>query len=261
MALDKTQDPYTKGHSLALLGKLYSLEGHYREANEYFDQSLEEFQKTGDNIRQIEAKKYQADNMSELEMYEEMIIIQNQIIDHLPILWRGWVYWHRGRGKRYQGQLDVAKEDLELAEVEFNKIPFEIGILHVRIELAAILAQSGDLDEARRLAEQQVNAFKQIDHLSGVAYSSCVLARIYRNCGLISEAVSIAKEGVRIDEDIGNRRDRARNLHQLGLAEVAMGEQVKGVKHLEDSLAIFDQLGITPAVRRVEKDLKIHKQN
>lgn len=255
-ALALSTDPYVRGHALALIGKILSLEGQYLKANESLGSSIAEFQRTGDQIRQIEYCCYQAEILSELERYTDMIETQDRIFDHLPIFLRAWTHWHRARGKRYLGLPEEANDNLELAITEFNKIPFEIGNMHAGVELASNMAALGKLDESRGLAEGQLDAFRRIDHRSGVAYALCALSKIYRLSGLIEEAVRAAKEGISIDEEIGNQRDLARNHRQLGLAYVARKDHAAGLRHLKEALAIFARIGIVPAQERVKRELE-----
>ena len=110
-------------------------------------------------------------------------------------------------------------------------------------ETAALEAIRGDLDQALSLYRQSLAIQEQIGDIKGKAASLHQMASVYVTRGELDEALSLYRESLAIDEQIEDIKGKAASLHQMASVYVTRGDLDEALSLYRQSLAIDEQIG------------------
>jgi tetratricopeptide (TPR) repeat protein len=124
----------------------------------------------------------------------------------------------------------------------------ELNISFILPTLAWALVAAGRLDEAEPVAAEAVRRCREEPNLTDLpdALRAAMLLAIARDRW--EETEDLLTETLDVTAKMQNPYGRARGFYELGRALCTLGESERGLKMLQEALAIFEQLGSAPYV-------------
>jgi predicted ATPase len=111
----------------------------------------------------------------------------------------------------------------------------------ILIEMGRMESEGGDRQGARRLLEQSLALYQELDDQWGMANALQELSSVTWN--LSHEARQLAEESLALRQTLGDRRGMARSLDRLGVIALAQNQIKVSKQFLRDSIAMNRELG------------------
>ncbi len=108
------------------------------------------------------------------------------------------------------------------------------------------LLDIGELNEARRIGEPALEAFRQLEDGSAEADVLRLLGRIAHLWGGYEEALDYYRAALPLEREAGDRRGEAEILRSLGLAEVDFGNFTRALEYFDEAQGIFAEIHHRP---------------
>ncbi|WP_225824453.1 AfsR/SARP family transcriptional regulator [Streptomyces naphthomycinicus] len=102
-----------------------------------------------------------------------------------------------------------------------------------------IALSQGRYEEAEKFLTTARDGYQADGNRPGEANSLCNLSRLYERMNRLSEAVSLAQQGVNIFQQLGMTLRLANGRYALGVALVRAGRQSEGLAQLSEALVMF----------------------
>ncbi|WP_275561754.1 BTAD domain-containing putative transcriptional regulator [Streptomyces sp. 5-6(2022)] len=97
------------------------------------------------------------------------------------------------------------------------------------------------LNEAETHLLQAITAFRKDRNAPGEASALCNLSRVHLELARVASAVELARQGVKIYEDLGRTLRLANGKYALGLVLTRAGRPDEALAHLTDALSLFHE--------------------
>ena len=199
------------------LGNLASRTGRYGEASNYYDQSLEIYQKAND---------------------KRMI---SYVFGNLGNLAKATGDYNKAQGM-YQQTLRVAQEIADKSSA--SKALYQLGNL-------AFL--TGDYIEASKLCQQSLKISEELGDKSGVSNSLHQLGMLAQDTGDYGEARKFYQQSLKIKEELGDKSGVALSQAQMALLEEKIGNVTAALQLICQAEATFLELG-SPYAEQARRD-------
>ncbi len=108
------------------------------------------------------------------------------------------------------------------------------------------LLDIGELDEARKIGETALEAFRQLEDGSAEADVLRLLGRIAHLWGGYAEALDYYHAALPLEREAGDRRGEAEILRNLGLAEVDFGNFTRALDYFDQAADIYGEINHRP---------------
>jgi predicted ATPase/transcriptional regulator with XRE-family HTH domain/Tfp pilus assembly protein PilF len=127
------------------------------------------------------------------------------------------------------------------------------GIANVLDVLTLVVLDEGDLEEAERLIQQRIKLYRQVDDRAGLAGAYQTLAYVLLQSGDYEKSAGWFEENLALCVNLGDRQRISVAQNALGIFHCARGEYDKANKHAQISLAyaeeVFNRMGVADAHR------------
>ncbi|OUL21809.1 hypothetical protein BV375_28470 [Nostoc sp. 106C] len=104
-------------------------------------------------------------------------------------------------------------------------------------------ADNGEISQAIALNEKSLAINEQIGNLKGKAANLHQLGTLKADNGDISQAIDLYEQSLAINKQIGNVRDQAATLHNLGGIKADKGEISEAIALYKQSISFNEQVG------------------
>ena len=141
--------------------------------------------------------------------------------------------------KNYSAAIIAYREVLDIRRGLSTKSSDLSGILN---DLAIALVESGQLDEAESHYHEALFIAKNVNNLEGAAIYTGNLATVALDRKQWPEAERLAREALKLAEDIGRKELIASDCRRLAKALARQGRGAEGLYHAERAVAIFTEL-------------------
>jgi DNA-binding CsgD family transcriptional regulator len=159
----------------------------------------------------------------------------------------------RGRLRAAQGRRDEALEDLADAAGRFEALELtHPGLADWRLTTAALLAERGDLPEARRLAAEQRALAERLGTSGAIAAASRTEALLATRTG----RVALLERAAAVTEASPAQLERCRVLVDLGAALRRAGRRSEAREVLRRALDLASRGGAVRLARRADEELR-----
>ncbi|MDI6792724.1 MAG: tetratricopeptide repeat protein [bacterium] len=149
---------------------------------------------------------------------------------------------HSDEGK-YQKAEDVYRESVKIAEEHAADKKVDKETLATGIHLVGvILYHMGRYKESQARLKNALEMRKGLSKIE-TAVTQRRLAATLRRLGEYEEAYKLLMEALKIDQEVGNERNIARDFRQLGMLAQAQGKIKKAREYFEESYQIFNRIG------------------
>lgn len=108
------------------------------------------------------------------------------------------------------------------------------------------LLDVGELDEARRIGEPALEAFRQLEDGNAEADVLRLLGRVAHLWGGYEEALDYYRAALPLEREAGDRRGEAEILRSLGLAEVDFGNFTRALDYFDQAQDIYAEIHHRP---------------
>ncbi len=224
------------------LGDTYKIIGEYEEAENCFENALEEtpnrkkqerlYRKMG-----IVFKKRGDYNQAREFIERGLSITEEKEAERRRLLGEQGMISMRKRD--YDKAIQTFKEERDLAERSGDRADKASALHH----LGTIHLKMGDLDEAEKYLKEAVKPREQIEDRKGLADSLGNLGAIYIYKGELDEALDYQERSLEINEDIGDKISMAGGLHNMGNIYLNKGKPEKALEFYQRSLKIREEIG------------------
>jgi tetratricopeptide (TPR) repeat protein len=113
----------------------------------------------------------------------------------------------------------------------------------ISLEMGRVSDAAGDRQEARRLMEQSLALYQDLDEQWGMANVLLELSNVAWNLGAYNEAQQLAEECLVLRQGLGDRKGIAKSLDKLGLIAIFEGKLEQSIRFLRESITIHQELG------------------
>jgi predicted ATPase/DNA-binding SARP family transcriptional activator len=111
------------------------------------------------------------------------------------------------------------------------------------LEMGRVADAAGERQEARRLLEQSLALYQELNDQWGMANVLQELSNVAWNLGAYDESQKLAEECLVLRQGLGDRKGIARSLDQLGLIASFKGRLEESKQFLRESITIHHELG------------------
>ena len=198
--------PKSRAKSLSILGYLHTSRGHYQQANELLDKSLEIYQGNNNTNERIEAFIFMGAN------------------------------WY------YQGNYDLA-EDYYLQGLSLLNKGEELKYSSIRHGLANVYLRKGNLERARVYFEDALSLREKHQDLRGAAKTLNNLGVIARRFGEYEKAEQFYLTSLKYSRMVRDAVSIADCLNSIGVLAKAQGRYDEADKAYQESLKIYKDIG------------------
>jgi tetratricopeptide (TPR) repeat protein len=146
---------------------------------------------------------------------------------------------YAGRWAAREGLLRLCHEGAQ----EAHNGRHEAGFGH---NLAVLLQNRGQLDEAERLFQQSLEIEREVGGRPGEAISLHQLGMVAQDRGELDEAERLYQQSLQIEQEVGDRPGEAKTLHPLGRVAQDRGELDEAERLYQQSLQIKREVGGRP---------------
>jgi tetratricopeptide (TPR) repeat protein len=152
-------------------------------------------------------------------------------------------------GEYYRRSMDLC---VELGDMDF------LSILYInRARLALHLY---DLATAEAYCDRALDTFSRTGNKIGEAQAYKVYGMVYSKLQEWYSAAAAFKTGIEICTEYGNNLTKAEILYELGVMMHRGDEKEKAVQHLQQSLEIYESLGIDEEAARIRDEMETVRQ-
>ncbi len=249
------------------LGNVYYEKGDYRKAAEMFEKGLEITHKIGFRVgiaggyNNLGTTYHDLGNYEEARsMHEKSLAIRGEIGDVPGI---AMSFLNLGLVNQDLNELDTALVQLETS-LSMQK-EMQVRVLQALTILwqAHVLLKQGKFDEARRAAEDAITEARETNQKGNVGKAKRVLAMINLERSeseddagrheLMNEALHCLNESLEILENVKMEHEIGRTCIELARFHFTTGITEEGRTYMERARSIFNTLGASGDLRRVEE--------
>jgi len=145
------------------------------------------------------------------------------------------------RAEEVLGETESARRHYQEALAQCpSSVSERPAILH---NLAGILAQQGQVEEALKLYEECLELEKEIRDVQGKAATLHQMASILAQQGQVEEALRLYKESLELKEKIGNVQGKAATLHEMAGIQAQQGQVEEALRLYKESLELKEKIG------------------
>jgi tetratricopeptide (TPR) repeat protein len=109
--------------------------------------------------------------------------------------------------------------------------------------MVEVVAQQGDVKRALDLLQQSLAVYEQIGDVEGKAATLHVMARIVGQQGDVTRALDLWQQSLTLKEQVGDIRGTAGTLHEVSTLIMRQGDVKRALDLLQQALAIYEQIG------------------
>jgi tetratricopeptide (TPR) repeat protein len=193
--------------SLHHLGMLDQDTGNYDGASRYYQQSLEIFQKLGDQSG------------------------ISRSLHQLGVMAQG-IGDYEGARKLYQQSLEIKREMSD-----------QNGISSSLHQMGMMAQDIGDYEGARKFYRQSLEIAEELGDLSSISISHHQLGNLAYLKGNYDEALKLYQQSLETKAELGDKKGISRSLHQLGIMAEEIGDYDEARKLHRQSMEIKKKLG------------------
>ena len=256
---EKIGDKQGVAMSLMNTGSAHNTMGEPERALEFYARSLEIQEKIGDkggaatslnNIGNVYHNIGELDKAQEFD--ERSLEIREKIGEK-----QGVAMSLNNIGERYleNGEFDRAQEHYEKSLAIFIEIGEKRASIHVLCSLAEAKLGKSDARAALEHIEKAISVSIEIGTKPGEGISRRVLGMIYREMKDFGKADEEFNKAAIILQEVGEKRELAQLSYEHALLYKAMGETDKACEHLEQTIAMFEDMGMILCIDKCRKAL------
>jgi tetratricopeptide (TPR) repeat protein len=242
----RESDEVLAARSLHELGILAYLQGEYEQARILYQQSLEIFERLGDQSGRAMALHTLgmiAQNLGEYEQARNLYLQNLEILERLgdeggqanSLHQLGTIALDKGK---YEQARSLYQQSLAIKE-RLGDQSGQASSLH---QLGMIAQGQGEYGQARVLYRQSMEITEQLGDQIGRAKSLQQLGMIAQEQGEYEQAQSLYQQSLEISEQLGDQSGCAKSLHALGMIAQDMREYEEARGLYQQSLDLFEQL-------------------
>jgi tetratricopeptide (TPR) repeat protein len=235
--------------SYASLAAAYAQQAQYQKAISYYQQALARDRNYIVAYQELGSLYAKTGDFSQAVTYEQKALglyraLFNREGEANASIDLGEVYRQKGE---YQQARGLAESAWNLCQTLRN----EFGALRALKLQGDILTSEGDLERARRTYEQILSTSGEIRNNRLVAQTLMNIGVSYLQGGELTKAAEYYERSLQQARRYGMLRDRAQALSNLGSILIEYGpDPEKGLKNVQEALAIFQSMGDTVWVAR-----------
>ncbi len=248
----KTQDmtQFTKNRQAIvhlLKGTVYSQQGYWDQAIEFYQQALELYQE----LRNRQGQATSLGNLGivyrqqgywdqAIEFLEQALELKKELEDRQG---QASILGNLGNVYRRQGHLDQAIEFFKQALELMKELGDRQGQATVLGDLGNVYFQQGHLDQAVEFYQQALELQKELEDCQGQANQLGSLGNVYLRQGHLDQAVEFYQQALELQKELGDRQGQANALGNLGIVYLQQGDMEQGLLFHEQSLQLTRKLG------------------
>ena len=218
------------------IANLYYFVGMYAQSFEHSQRGIEYAREAGS----VRVEAYCLRNLGKIYLAQGDLRHARELFLHSRSLFKsinyrigvGWTLLHLGQIEAKQGDHETAQEYFKNVLASVTEQEFGMLYAEARNGLASCLRQLGELEEARRIADEAVTARRTFGQI--LAESELIRGHIYEELGeqdealkIFADAAELAAESSEISAETEGREQRARLLAERGDYAGAYQEQAK----------------------------------
>ena len=189
---------------------------------------------------QAEYRKIRGDLTTALALYEESLLIDEQLGDlkekGATLGNMAGVYWTRGD---LTTALALYEETLTILE-QVGDLQGKGATLH---NMARVYLTRGDLNKALALCEESLDIREQMGDLQGKGATLHHMAGVYLTRGDLNKALALYEETLTILEQVGDLRGKGATLYKMARVYLTRGDLTTALALYEETLTILEQVG------------------
>ncbi len=232
------------------LGYIAHVKGHYEQAKQYFQTSLEAYRQAKDTWGEANVLsslclvlRRQGQFENALKAGNQSLVLRREISDLRGI---ASSLHNLGLVHSMQGNYEVAKEMFTDSLERSRQIEHKTGISNAFNGLCQAMYGLGDIKAAERMARESLSLYRDLGDRWGVAISLNNLGYLSMELGDCLRAKHLYQEGLAIYRQMGIKSGMANLLSNLGEACYHLGEYAEAKQNLHTALEIARSIGAMP---------------
>ena len=205
--LKHAQDEQIKAAAFQRIGVIHYLQGRYKDALKYYNDSLRIQQELG-----------------------------NQVGIAASLYYIGWIHQDQGR---YKDALKYYNDSLRIQQESGN----QDGIANSLHQIGTVHSSQGRYEDALKHYNDSLRIRRELGNQAGIADSLHNIGIIHHSQGRYEDALKYYNDSLRIQQELGNQAGIAHSLHNIGMIHQHQGRYEDALKYYNDSLRIRQELG------------------
>ncbi len=242
------------------IGVLYYYVGDYQAALEWYEKSVELWEKLGDQAGLAISYNdigliynVRGDYQAALEWHEKSVEIREKLGDQAGLAETynniGTIFHARGD---YQAALEWYEKSAEIQE----KLGDRAGLATTYNNIGGIYHKQRDYQAALEWYEKSSEICEKLGHQVGLATSYNNIGEIFRVRGDYQAALEWHEKSVAIREKLGDQAGLATTYNNIALICQAQGDVKQAITYFERSLAILKAIGAKARAETVRDNLE-----
>jgi predicted ATPase/signal transduction histidine kinase len=260
-ALEQSDDAPVEMRLTGMLraGDLASLQGDYKHAQEFGQQSLELSRRSGvawgvGRALGILAKvaMEQGDYKAARALHEESLAIHQKVGNALGI---SWTLYHLGTVAQHSHDTAASRDYFERSLAAFRQIDDKEGVAWSLYNLGIGTYHRENAAPARRLLEESLAIFREIANKSGLAWSLSFLGKMAGHEGDFTRARAFLEESLELARQLSDRTGICATLWTMGDVTLAEGNHEAARGLYREVMAMLQAMSSTTRLRNLLKSL------
>lgn len=152
---------------------------------------------------------------------------------------------------KFEGQPELARQDVQAALTLFQTLENIVGIAHAQFELADIEAHHGDHEAALKWAQSSLEMSQSARYEIGIVRSLSVMGRVDISVGQFQQATEHLNASLKHARTIDDQQGIASASNSLGMSAIRQGKFDEAMTHLRDTLDIVRAQGARRSIAAV----------